>query len=646
MVNLLAQDSSAVKTDSLVISSDSLTMESDLDRVSKKQKKSRTKIHPWENRTHLSSEIRTTDSLLRWQIFPNWGDYYAYRNDVISFRRGTIGRTDAFTIRGFNQQEHSLWLNDVSMNNPITQAINYNYVPHHKIGKLYETTGATLQSFIDIRDYYINEPISYLNFDEAPNDYRNLEFLVSQNFTAKTNLELSYWDRRDGGFYPNNVAAGSQIMAKLYHHLGDDFKIEGLLLRNSFSNNEPGGYIINNPLAFGFGEFTSQPRSSSGSSDILRSDFKIGLYHRSDSLNAETTGLILNRIKNDRSVKINSDTLAWNLVGYQTQLFRRMELRSWSAELKATADYYSQKDGISTIAKENWMGSSISISNLLKLTKGLSFGLNGSFKNRNTDHSGYELSSYLGLDVLKKVKAKITVTTNSKMPSIQQLYWNSKNYSGNLSLENEQSASALAELKIFPHVNWEVGTSHRILDVSKRVGLLSDSTFSNLGNQKLLFNSAYLRFQNKNFEIESSVAYQTTLSQQLAPIQVANNYVDSKLWIRNSFFYKTYAFKKATFIKMGIKTLTSPFNYQSKFYNTELAYWQSNSLSFDGSRQDFIPAFFRLDAELSARVRAIMVVLRYENALDGVGQAGYFEASAYPMPPRRLVVGIRAQFRN
>ena len=97
---------------------------------------------------------------------------------------------------------------------------------------------------------------------------------------------------------------------------------------------------------------------------------------------------------------------------------------------------------------------------------------------------------------------------------------------------------------------------------------------------------------------------------------------------------------------MGIKTLTSPFNYQSKFYNTELAYWQSNSLSFDGSRQDFIPAFFRLDAELSARVRAIMVVLRYENALDGVGQAGYFEASAYPMPPRRLVVGIRAQFRN
>jgi hypothetical protein len=53
-----------------------------------------------------------------------------------------------------------------------------------------------------------------------------------------------------------------------------------------------------------------------------------------------------------------------------------------------------------------------------------------------------------------------------------------------------------------------------------------------------------------------------------------------------------------------------------------------------------------MDAELSARVRAIMVVIRWENALDGLGQAGYFEASSFPMPPRRLIVGIRAQFRN
>jgi len=60
----------------------------------------------------------------------------------------------------------------------------------------------------------------------------------------------------------------------------------------------------------------------------------------------------------------------------------------------------------------------------------------------------------------------------------------------------------------------------------------------------------------------------------------------------------------------------------------------------------FVPAFFRLDAELSARVRAIMVVIRWENALDGLGQAGYFETASFPMPPRRLIVGIRAQFRN
>jgi hypothetical protein len=91
---------------------------------------------------------------------------------------------------------------------------------------------------------------------------------------------------------------------------------------------------------------------------------------------------------------------------------------------------------------------------------------------------------------------------------------------------------------------------------------------------------------------------------------------------------------------MGFKTLLSPFAYGTRTYNSELGIWQGNSMEQD------IPPFFRMDAELSARIRGIMLVMRWENALDGFGQAGYFEAAGYPMPPRRLLVGIRAQFRN
>ena len=47
---------------------------------------------------------------------------------------------------------------------------------------------------------------------------------------------------------------------------------------------------------------------------------------------------------------------------------------------------------------------------------------------------------------------------------------------------------------------------------------------------------------------------------------------------------------------MGIRTLLSPFAYESQFYNTELNYWQANSLTSDQSQPAFVPAFFRLDA--------------------------------------------------
>ena len=92
---------------------------------------------------------------------------------------------------------------------------------------------------------------------------------------------------------------------------------------------------------------------------------------------------------------------------------------------------------------------------------------------------------------------------------------------------------------------------------------------------------------------------------------------------------------------MGILTTFSPLTYRSRLFNTELQFWENAALD-----EVEIPAFFRMDAELSARLRSMMILIRWENALDGFGQVGYFEATTLPMPGRRLIVGIRAQFRN
>jgi len=71
-----------------------------------------------------------------------------------------------------------------------------------------------------------------------------------------------------------------------------------------------------------------------------------------------------------------------------------------------------------------------------------------------------------------------------------------------------------------------------------------------------------------------------------------------------------------------------------------LNYWQSMS------QDQQLPIFNRLDVDISARVRSIMFILRWENVLDDVSQLGYFETAQYPMSQRRFIFSVRALFRN
>lgn len=642
---VFSQSADSTETDSLQIDTTELEARNDSVLTAQSEEVKIKVVSPWKNNIPAFSNTITNDSLLRWNIYPNWGDFYAYRNDAISYRQGTIGRVDAFNIRGFDQYQQNVWLDDILLNDPVTGLVNYNYVPHHKIGSVLETYNGVLNSYINIRDYYITEPISYLNFDEASNDYRNLEFFVAQNTAPGTNIELSYWDRRDGGFYPNNNAEGSQIVARVYHHLGEKYQIQGVLLRNDFNKEESGGYVADNPLAFPFGEFTAPPRSSVGDSEVLRTDIKAGIYQRADTNSTESAGLVFSRTKNDRVVRINADTLNWELISYEAKAFKRIESERFSITGEFRAGYLNKKSGI-TLGLDDWSTLNTKLSGEFKITEKFRLLAEGSVGSRNTDHSGSLFSAGLQIGDPKITNLKVVASQEDKMPTIQSLYWQSQSYTGNPDLENQRSKSFFGSVTIPLGSFWEIGAEGRVQFRKDPIFLNSDSTFSNANSQDLAFGSGYVSFENSKFEIKSSAAYEYTLAQDLAVNEQSINTRDTKLWLRNSLFYKTYAFNRATFLKMGVRTLLSPFNYQSQFYNTELSYWQANSLTSDQSQQAFIPAFFRLDAELSARVRAIMVVIRWENALDGLGQAGYFEASSFPMPPRRLIVGIRAQFRN
>lgn len=596
-------------------------------------------VTPWEESVNPGAQVITTDSLMRWQIWPNWGDHQAYRKEVISFRQGTIGRVDAFHINGYQPLEQELEMEGISLNDAITGLPNYNLVPHRKIGAAYETFSGGYYSDIRLKDYYITKPISYLNYDEADGAYRNLEFMVTQNFTESTNAEISYWDRRGGDYYPNSGVNGSQVMARLYHHLNDRYLLRAMYLRNQLSNEEPFGYNVSDPSTFAFDEFSSVPINANASSDLTRWDLVTGIYQREDTTSAESGGLELGITNNKRELFFSGDTLSSGYRTLSTSVFKELRWNRFNLRGELNLDHHSAKER-TPISLENW--SVFSGKGLLdyRILNNSWLYVSGEIGTRNDGEQDFDATAGFDIQLSNRVNFNGSVSNYSRMPTIQAKYWSQGSYTGNPYLENETGVSATTSFDVKLTHSFSFGASGRFKSAQEATFLTPDSSFTNSGEFDQVSGMIYGRFENDLLEIESSgVLQQFSYEDQNSATATLNNQ-DQILWLRNSVFLKGYVFDRAAYLKIGIKTLLSPLYYSARTYNTELGFWQG------GSTYQDIPPFFRLDGELSARVRRIMVVIRWENALEGLGQAGYFEAAGYPMPPRRLLVGIRAQFRN
>jgi hypothetical protein len=605
----------------------------------KKEEPEPGQVTPWRELLPIGSTPITNDSLMRWQIWPNWGDFQAYRRDVISFRQGTNGRIDAFLINGYQPLEQQLEMEGLTLNNPVTGLPNYNLVPHRKIGIASESWEGNYYSDIRLRDYYIIKPISYLNYDEASGSYRNLEFMVAQNFSEQTNVEISYWDRRGGGYYPNSEISGSQVVGRVYHHLNDRYLIRGMYLRNQLSNEEPFGYNVGDPATFSFDEFTSVPNSTSGNSEFTRWDLIGGIYHRKDTSSVEDGGLEISMTKNKKSLRFTGDTLGWDLRTISGRLFKDFAWNNLSIWGEVNAQNYSAEDDF-VLSEKSWTEVKGEGNIGYEIFEGSELYGKAKVTNRSDGSFGQDFTVGINSLISGKHRVNVSASSFSRMPTMQALYWQSGNYTGNLDLENEEGISATASLDVSLYPTLTLGISGRMKSADNATFLNPDSTFSNSGSFTQLNGMAYARFENNRFEVESSASVQRFDYDNSGSNLAALNHQDQIIWLRNSAFVKGYVFDRAAYLKIGVKTLLSPVFYSARTYNTELSYWQGNS-----SYQE-LPPFFRLDGELSARVRGIMVVMRWENALAGLAQAGYFEAAGFPMPPRRLIVGIRAQFRN
>ena len=635
LVNTIVFAQDVVQSDSLItVSSDTVSTELP-DTLAKPVER----IIPLVFSKTLGHKEVTTDSLLRWQIWPSWGDWYSRQEDVISYRQGTIARIDAYLIDGIEPRYQSLKWNGISFNDPVSGAINFNEVPHHKLSSVTQQKGLGYENELFFKNYYITKPVTQLNFDESKFDYRNLEFVFSRNFTQRTNLELSFWDRRDGDAFQRSDVQGSQVFGRAIHHFNNKWALQATYLRNQYARQESFGYQLPDNLAtFGFGRFTTLPVVNNGNSDPLTSIWSASLHKRKKGAGVDDFTIGIHRKRIDNELTYTADTTFYEIKNIGLRADKRINAGKFDAQFSGGVNHYNAPD-TSSISISSWTEWNGAIRSERKFSDSFLAGFNYNVNGRDGDIAS-GVSLFTVFKPVKKVELNFDGSVGTKLPTIQQLHWESRLYSGNENLQSEFITSVGGEVIYKPSTGWQFGAKGRYRAITDGIILGLDDTFTNVSAYDVLSATAYGSYNVKHWEGSLSGTFTEFMNSETQEIDQRINAFQPNILLKGSAYIKGTIYNGATFVKAGFAGTFSPNLANTYSYVPDLGYWRLIS----GAQQN--PSYFRLDFDFSARLRSIFIVMRFENILDGLAQAGYFESVGYPLPPRRFITGIRVLFRN
>ncbi|MCC5941360.1 MAG: hypothetical protein JJU37_07430, partial [Balneolaceae bacterium] len=268
-------------------------------------------VHVWNYHTHGSFETAETDSTLRWVNMLNLFDRFHTQRGAITYRMGTVGKMDGLELHAFESRHLNLEMEGLDLNDPLTGGVNWNRLAFHKIAAFNEMNyGGVYRAETRLRDHYLVQPRTYLNFDESKFNYRSLEFAYSQNLRKDTNLELSFWDRRDGAGYNRQEVEGRQIVVRVYHQLNHNWLLKTGYINNSLERQESFGYNLTDPRFFAFNYFIETPLQNNANADQTSSDVYVQLHHRSDTISTVSTKFGLHYQTDKWDLTYNADTLA------------------------------------------------------------------------------------------------------------------------------------------------------------------------------------------------------------------------------------------------------------------------------------------------------------------------------------------------
>jgi hypothetical protein len=606
------------------------------------KKKELFKVNPWEFHAPLGAKRTATDSTLRWQYWSDWTYKLNREPGVISYRLGTNIRSNAIQRNAHEPRHQQLYWEDISFNDPVSGIVNWELIPQNKIADFYTNDlGTVHESRFYHHQYYINKPLSRLIFSESKFNYRNLEFEVSHNLSQRTNVELSYWDRRAGGEYSNSEITGRQIYLKASHHLDQNKYLKLNYINNNYDIGQPFGYNISDLRIFNFDRYSASAVQSSATTKRKNNILALNYYQRNpDSTQTEDhfrAGFF--HKSDERLLSWPADSTGYSLTSVGVNARKWWQWRGLQLESGAKADYsFNKTPENRSFPADNWATAKVDGSILLDFIPLIDLMGDAEVQMRSDGFRSYQINAETEISV-GGLALRVGASSGSVIPTPQQLYWDSNQYRGNPDLENEKIQDIRGTLSYHFTPDTRIGIRAQHKEVSDGV-MMADSLFTNVDNYASQSATAFFEWNLTHFEFEGSAVLHRFTDSYLSPSGAIPMLEDERIWLKGSAYWKGYLFDRATYVKAGVSGMAAPFRYQADHYNPELNYWQSMSADQQ------LPIFSRLDVDISARVRSIMFILRWENVLDDVSQLGYFETAQYPMSQRRFIFSVRALFRN
>lgn len=601
-------------------------------------------IQVWTYEKQPGFETQETDSTLRWvNTLSLTQRFYRYPG-AFTYRTGTLGRMDGIQMHTYENRHFQTELDGLQINDPLTGAINWNRVPIHKVNSMNTASyGPDYSTSIRLRDHYLTQPRTYLNFDESTYNYRNLEFVATHNVKPGTNIELSYWDRRDGIGYRRSQVEGNQILFRGYHQLSSRWLLRAGYITNSMEQQQPFGYVVSDPSLFAFNPFTASPNEGNAASDESSKDLYVQTHFRRDSSQAVSTEFGLHYQTNGRSITYSADTVSTDF--RNIELYARQTLQRGGATATVTARPFFLENRTDQLTENSWLGIKGKADGRMSLGRALELSATAGGTFRNDSRYESKAGGRLTANLAPWLSVSAFGGYESQLPSLQALYWQSDEFSGSSDLENELSLTAGAETTVGLGSYFSVNGRVDVRQVEQGIFVSRSGqdagNFTNIDPYTSLSATGTLFLDSPLFEGMASATYKTFQSSTIDnPINAGLQSSGDRMWLKGSLYWKNYLFDRATFVKAGLVGLYSPNFMRTAEYIAPLNRWQQGTQDF------FNPPYSRVDIDVSARIRWFMLLLRWENIFDRVTQPGYFESVGYPMPEQRFILGIRVLFTN